>query len=149
MKRVSGEGLAMFEMSYAAPTDAALWLKFDAHIQEAELLRKIHSRQCYLLKNDNVPVGLLRYGLFWDSIPFVNLLFLVESARGKGYGRSAMRLWEMEMRAQGHASVMTSTQADESAQHFYRKLGYKDCGCLILDQPPLQQPAEIFFIKTL
>lgn len=40
---------------------------------------------------------------------------------------------------------MTSTQADEGSQHFYRKLGYKDAGCLILDT----QPSEIFFVKQL
>jgi hypothetical protein len=53
------------------------------------------------------------------------------------------------MRSLGVPCVMTSAQADESAQHFYRKLGYRDAGCLILDQPPLKQPAEIFFLKQL
>ena len=33
----------------------------------------------------------------------------------------------------GHGMVLVSTQSDEPAQHFYRKLGYRDCGCLPLD----------------
>jgi len=41
--------------------------------------------------------------------------------------------------------VMTSTQANEQAQHFYRKLGYKDSGCLLLHDDPV----EIFFVKQL
>ena len=31
--------------------------------------------------------------------------------------------------------VMTSTQVDEEAQHFYRKLGYKDAGGFVVDIP--------------
>jgi hypothetical protein len=36
------------------------------------------------------------------------------------------------MKQMGFKMTMTSTQADEGAQHFYRKLGYKDAGCLLL-----------------
>ncbi|WP_312107147.1 hypothetical protein [Lachnoclostridium sp.] len=45
--------------------------------------------------------------------------------------------------------IMTSTQVDESSQHFYRKLGYKDCGCLVLDIPGFEQPLEMFMAKAL
>ena len=31
--------------------------------------------------------------------------------------------------------VMVSTQVDEEAQHFYRKLGYKDAGGFVVDIP--------------
>ena len=31
----------------------------------------------------------------------------------------------------------------ESAQSFYRKLGYVDCGALVLHDTPLEQPMEI------
>jgi hypothetical protein len=44
---------------------------------------------------------------------------------------------------------MTSTQIDEEAQHFYRKLGYKERGGLFLDGTPFQQPQEVFMIKIL
>jgi len=44
------------------------------------------------------------------------------------------------MKLLGYVAVMTSTNSDEQAQHFYRKLGYKDCGCLILDIPRMEQP---------
>ena len=36
------------------------------------------------------------------------------------------------MREQGYAAVMTSTQANEAAQHFYRHLGYQDIGGFLL-----------------
>ncbi len=56
-----------------------------------------------------------------------------------------MRRWEADMRELGHRLVLTSTQADESAQHFYRKLGYVDCGGLLLEG----QATELFLSKKL
>jgi hypothetical protein len=52
------------------------------------------------------------------------------------------------MRELGYKMVMTSTQADEQAQHFYRKLGYMERGCLCLDGTPYDQPQEILMIKV-
>jgi len=91
----------------------------------------------------------MRYNLFWDFIPFLTLIYLVETAHGKGYGKKALLCWEKEMRLAGFIQLMTSTQADEQVQLLYRKLGYKDTGCLILDLPTLSQATGIFFIKTL
>ncbi len=141
--------IIMFVIDYAAKSDLRFWQRLDKHLPESELLRKIADKRCYILKEQNVPVGLMRYNLFWDMIPFVNLIILEQSARSKGYGRQAMTHWEAEMRSLGYQYAMTSTQADENAQFFYRKLGYKDTGCLILNIPALCQPTELFFIKEL
>jgi len=139
----------MFTMRTATAADIDIWRAFDARIAQSELTRKLQAGRCYLMTEDTAPVGVLRYNLFWDEIPFVTQLFLEEAARGKGYGSRAMRQWEQEMRDLGFSSVMTSSQADETAQHFYRKLGYQDAGCLILNEGPYKQPAEIFFFKEL
>lgn len=53
------------------------------------------------------------------------------------------------MKAQGYGMLLTSTQADENAQHFYRRLGYKDCGGFVMDLPRYAQPMELFFIKEI
>ena len=45
--------------------------------------------------------------------------------------------------------VLTSTQVDEDAQHFYRKLGYKDCGGFVIDVTGFQQAMEMFMIKAI
>ena len=37
---------------------------------------------------------------------------------------------------------------DEEAQHFYRKLGYKDCGGFVVDVPGYEQPMEMIMIKA-
>jgi len=45
--------------------------------------------------------------------------------------------------------IMVSTQVDEDDQHFYRKLGYKDMGSIVMDIPPYVQPLEMFLGKAL
>ena len=45
--------------------------------------------------------------------------------------------------------ALTSTRADEDAQHFYRKLGYKDCGGFVIDIQGYEQPMELLLIKAM
>jgi GNAT superfamily N-acetyltransferase len=90
-------------------------------------------------------IGWLRWGLFWDEVPFMNRLHVAEHRRGEGVGRLLVGEWERACGQDGHTTVMTSTVSAESAQHFYRKVGYTDAGCLL--QPG--ESAELFFIKQI
>ena len=101
-------------------------------------------KRIILLFLDGEYEGWLRFNLFWDNIPFMNLLYISEEQRGRGYGRKLVAFWEHEMAEQGYKFVMTSTQSDEEAQFFYRKLGYTDRGALVLPDEPL----EIIFYKS-
>ena len=76
------------------------------------------------------------------------MLFIDEGYRGQGYGKLMMEHWEQDMKALGYGMLMTSTQVDEEAQHFYRKLGYKDCGGFVVDVPGYEQPMEMIMIKA-
>ena len=69
--------------------------------------------------------------------------------QGKGYGKAMMGFWEKEMQQRGHKMLLTSTQVDEEAQHFYRKLGYQDAGSLLITVPEYQQPMELFLLKRI
>ena len=60
-----------------------------------------------------------------------------------------MAFWENDMRSQGFGMVLLSTQVNEEAQHFYRKIGYKDCGTLTIDIPGFEQAMEMFMCKQL
>ena len=131
----------MTEIRYAEAADRDPWFRLDRHLSEEEFLRKVRDR--------GRPAGLLRYNLFWDNTPFCTLLMVEAPCRRRGFGTLLMDRWEAEMKALGYAAVLTSTQADESAQHFYRKRGYKDCGSLIWQVPGQEQPAELFLVKLL
>jgi len=138
----------MFEIRYAVNADKAFWFMFDNHVSEVEFLLKVRDKRAYVVSVDDKPVGVMRYNLFWDSIPFLTLIHFDETYQGKGFGRQAMMSWEKEMREHGYKMVMTSTQVNEQAQHFYRKLGYIEKGCLSFDNTPLEQPMEMFLLKT-
>ena len=75
------------------------------------------------------------------------MLFIERNRHGKGFGKKLIEYWEADMKSQGYEMIMTSTQVDEEAQHFYRKLGYKDCGGFVVDIPGFEQPMEMFMIK--
>lgn len=79
----------------------------------------------------------------------MNFLFVDEEYRRKGLAGQAVLSWENEMKNQGYQMVLISTQADEGAQHLYRKLGYIDCGGLVFHNTPFDQPLELFFRKVL
>ena len=139
----------MFSIEYATELHRSFWHTLDRHIPDAELTLKIRDNRCYIIKDGNKPIGVMRYNLFWDLIPFLNLIYFEEPFRSKGHGTKAMLHWENEMRQFGHKIAMTSTMVEESSQHFYRKLGYKDCGCLIKDFPPYVETMEMFMMKQL
>ena len=122
---------------YAQKNDLEQLRKHDQHLAPSELEQCIRDGRVLVLIRQEL-VGCLRYNLFWDNLPFMNLLFLAEDERGKGYGTQLIRFWEEEMRRQQHRSVMTSTRSDKQAQFFYRKHGYVDCGALLLPGEPLE-----------
>lgn len=122
---------------YADERDFDVLKKYDKHIEASELQKCINDKRVLIMFDDEF-IGWLRYNLFWDSIPFMNMLYLLEGHRGKGYGKQLVDLWEKEMKARQYKSVMTSTRSDEQAQFFYRKNGYVDCGALLLPDEPLE-----------
>lgn len=125
------------------PEDYAFLRQHDRHIPEDVLAQKIAAGQVLVVRVDGKIVGWLRYGFFWDALPFMNMLFLEEPYRRQGIGRRLVAEWEARMAGAGYDLVMTSTQSDEQGQHFYRAQGYQDAGGLLLPQEPL----ELFLIK--
>ena len=103
----------------------------------------------YAVLCDGKTAGIIVYKSFWEGMPYLSLLRIDAEYRRQGVGKEAMRLFESAMKEAGCKSILTSTRSDECAQNFYRKTGYKECGCLILENTPQNQPMEMFFIKTL
>ena len=128
--------------------DKEAWYAFDKHLPESVFDEKVRCGQGYVYIEDEKIIGLLRYNLFWDNTPFCTLLYIDDEHRKKGYGKLLMEHWEREMTSRGYGMLMTSTQVDEEAQHFYRKLGYKDCGGFVVDVPGYEQPMEMLMIKA-
>jgi acetyltransferase, GNAT family len=130
---------------YADTDDLNILRKYDTHIQTAQLQLSINEGRVLIAEENASFAGWLRYNLFWDSIPFINMLYFLESYRNKGWGREILRFFEQEMVKKGYKKILTSTLSSERAQFFYRKNGYMDCGSLILPDEPL----EIILMKEI
>jgi ribosomal protein S18 acetylase RimI-like enzyme len=73
------------------------------------------------------------------------MIYFLEKYRNKGFGKKLVNYWENEMGKKGYSNILTSTLSNEEAQHFYRKIGYKEIGGFNY----LEEPLEIIFYKKL
>lgn len=129
----------------ATSGDLAFLARHDHHIPLTELDHVIRAGRILVLECGGETVGWLRWGMFWDNTPFMNLLYLLDGWRSQGLGRALVCHWEQTMHEAGHTLVMTSTQANEAAQLFYRHLGYRDVGGFLLPG----EAYELLLIKEL
>ena len=139
----------MFSIKFVRDEDKVFWFTLDEHISESEFMLKVRDKRGYIILDGEKPVGVMRYNLFWDILPFLTFIYIEEPYREKGFGKQGMLHWENEMRELGYKLAMTSTQVNEEAQHFYRKLGYIDKGSLFFDNTPIEQPQELILVKNL
>lgn len=130
----------------AVPGEISSIQNYDHHIPEDRLLNCIRQRQVLVLKENGQIRGILRWNLFWQTIPFVDLIFLDHAIHCQGHGTRMMRHWESMMAQAGYSFVMTSTQEDETAWQFYEKLGYHRIGSFL---PPDQEAPELMYGKSL
>lgn len=112
----------------ATMSDLPLLAGHDRHVSKAELKNLIRLGRITVAEQSGEFTGWLRWNLFWDNTPFMNLLFILEPYRGTGIGRALAEHWEAQQKHAGYHTVMTSTASDEYAQHFYQKLGYETVG---------------------
>ena len=130
---------------YAELKDADFLMNHDTHIKKAELMDSINKKRIFVAEKDHQLIGWLRYNLFWDNTPFMNLLYVLEEFRDQSYGSQLVDTWEKEMKEQGYQIVMTSTVSNETAQFYYQKKGYQNIGGFTLKD----EPYEIIFSKSL
>ena len=135
----------MIEIRFATSQDYDYLVHNDRQIKPEMVKKKIEDAEIIVVLDNEQNIGWLRFNYFWDEIPFMNMLWIEEDYRRKGIGTRLVNFWETEIFQRDKNQVMTSTLSDETAQHFYRKLEYQDCGSLLLPDEAL----EIFFLKSL
>ena len=137
------------KLKYMTDNDKTFVMSIDTHVNDEQYSNRVLTKSGYVIWDGDEPVGLMHHAVLWDNLPFLNLIYMREECRGNGYGTEAMRLWEKDMKNRGYKMVLISTQVDEDAQHWYRKLGYVDCGGLLMNGTPFEQPMEMFMRKVL
>ena len=139
----------MITIRFATLCDWPFWHTLDNRISRDLFLRKAEVGECYIVELEAIPAGILRWNRFWDEVPFCTLLFIEQNRRGQGLGRALVARWEEDMRGLDHGMDMTSTQSDEDAQYFWRRLGYQDAGSFDIKVPGYEQPPELILLKDL
>jgi GNAT superfamily N-acetyltransferase len=129
----------------ATGADLPFLCDVDDHLSHQDLANVVSLGRVMVAEVDKVAVGFLRWGLFWDQVPFMNLLWVLPKWRGHRVGTMLVEAWEGSQRALGHSLVLTSTSSSERAQHLYRRLGYVDSGSLLLPD----EPSELILRKPL
>ena len=108
------------------------------HLTREQLSKAISDNRVYVAKTDDIVLGYARFGLFWDSIPFLNMLYVPDGYKRMGVGSYLLKHWENDMREKGHAMVLTSSMTNEKGQHFFRKHGYMDIGNIFFEDEGLE-----------
>lgn len=125
------------------------WLRaHDRHIPAVWVDRCVRDREYLIARSGGAAAGFLRFTWFWRSIPYMELIHVVEDRRRSGVGTALVALWEAQMRAAGARLLMTSCMADELApQAWHRRNGFQDCGDLRFGL--VQPEAELFLVKDI
>lgn len=117
----------------------------DQHPTPEALSTAVADGRVLVVDDNGTLSGWLRWSLFWDEHPFLNMIYVLAEHREKGFGGLLLDAWEHEIQARGYTRALLSTASDESSQHWYRRRGFTDAGVLLLPG----EVAELLFSKDL
>ena len=129
----------------AQDTDLAFLRDFSSESCDEHLRAQIRDGRLRIIESSEGSVGFIKFYVLWEVLPFIEVVIIRNDCRGRGIGRAAIRAWEEEMSARSFKRAVISTQADETAQYFWRRVGYQECGSLALPG----RPVELFMYRDI
>lgn len=135
----------MITIRTAVETDIGFLHSLEMVPRGDRLAAALEKGSIWIVRSGETSVGFLLFSVLWGSLPFLEFFEILASQRGRNFGADAVRAWEREMGSRGFDLVLTSTQADGDAQHFWRRMGYVDCGALTVRS----KAAEVFFQRPI
>jgi L-amino acid N-acyltransferase YncA len=76
-------------------------------------------------------VGYVRWGWFWEKLPYCMIARVTPSHQGRGIGRALYEMVEERLREAGYQFWLSSTEADnERSLAFHAALGFRRIGAL-------------------
>ena len=82
------EGISM-TIRKAIRQDLPFLLSHDRHIAADEIRSVVSLGRMLVLEEKEHIIGWLRWNLFWDNTPFMNMLYVLEGERGNGPRQAA------------------------------------------------------------
>jgi ribosomal protein S18 acetylase RimI-like enzyme len=129
----------------AQDTDFAFLRDFTNAPPDDQLRAQIRDGRLRIIESNEGPAGFIKFYVLWEVLPFIEVIIVRNDCRGRGIGGAAVRSWEEEMSARSFQIAIVSTAADETAQNFWRRVGYQNCGSLALPGRPL----ELFMYRNI
>ena len=132
----------MAEITVAAESDIQ-----DIHSVDNEFLSKrlaecIKEHRIFVLRSKGKVVGVMRYNLFLESIPCLDMLTLDSAYIEKGYIQKMLDYWEFRMRELGYGYVMTTMFTDRVENYSPETFAYQKMGAFSL--PLMDYNVEVF-----
>lgn len=106
--------------------DLSFIIKYDNLVLNHKEL--IKEDKYYVIEENRELIGFLRYNLFWDHIPFINLFYIEEDKRKSGYGTNLLNYFINEMLKNNYQVIMTSSQSKEEGKCFFLKNNFNIVG---------------------
>lgn len=120
----------------------------DSLVTEQIIRHKIVNDEIIIAELDGQPIGYLRLEYMWSIVPFIGLIFVIESYRKEGIGKMILAYLEDHLRSRGFDAYYSSSQADEPGpQAWHRSAGFQEAGMISgINEGGI---GEIFFRKSL
>lgn len=116
---------------FANEADIPQLKRLDSWTKDSMWRRKIFGQEVIVLEIENKFVGLIRYDVLWSTVPFLSLIYIAESQRGKGYSHQLLEFLKQALRDVGYIALLSSSQTDEpEAQNWHRHMGFKSNGII-------------------
>ena len=133
---------------FAGPEDLEWCVVEDSHVTEKVIRNKIVNDEIIVAELDAQLIGYIRLEFLWSTVPYIGVIFVEDDYRKEGIGRKLLSFLEDHLRAHGHDTLMSSSQANEpEPQAWHRAIGFKECGIISgLNEGGI---GEVFFRKQL
>lgn len=135
---------------FAKTSDFRKIRKFDPHSQYLDpkkIKRKVQDKEVILAREGEEIVGILKFSYFWQTRPFIDLIFVDEKYRGKGISVLLLKFLERFLVKEKYAYLFSSSE--QKAQNWHKHMGFKEMGKLTKINLPHDKTAEIFFSKKI
>ena len=128
----------------ASDSDLPFLGEVDGHVSHQVLADLVSLGRVMVAAVDGTTVGCLRWGMFWDEVPFMNFLWVVAERRRQGVGTTLVEAWK-GLRSPLATTWCSLRPSRPSQRNICRRLGYVDSGALLLPD----EPADLILRKPL
>ncbi len=136
------------DIRYGQESDFGWLQEHDKDVNPEWINRCLHLGEYIIAVDGQDRKGLLRFSMFWGTIPYMDLIWVLKAYRQHGIGSGLFHFWEREMKKRGAKTLMTSSMMNEpEPQVWHERNGFTKCGQLTFGQQ--QQTLEVFFVKDL